>query len=554
MHRASFRNVTSRRSGRPADRDNDGHLVHRPLPGWLPPTLLVPVVFAGVFANGWVNWDDPLHVLDNPKLQVVSTQSLAWFWQHPYRGLFIPVSYCFFAAETVAGRFVSGGQVPAALVFHAVSVVLHALNVAAVARIIMLCEGGRWPAAVGAALFAIHPLQVESVAWASEQRGLLAACGSLTALLLVLTPCNDKDWMRRAVLASVVYAVALLSKPSAVVTPCLGIAIAAATNPTSRLPPRRLLALFAAWGIMAAGATLTTAGLQPTPDGLAATPGQRALLAVNALAWYAEKALLPRGLCIDYGLPPAVMLAGPIAALRFIGLTAVVLAVLMMRRLSPLRLPLMLFIISLTPVLGFIPFVFETISVVADRYAYLALIGPAIAAAFVFRLFCTFERHAAMLMTGLLLAWLATGTIHQVGVWHDSLSLNTHAMAINGGTSPTLNNLGLALLEVGRFDAAADYFRAAIARDPDFPPAHYNLALAQHRGGRRAEAERCYREALRLEPGYASAFNGLGILLAETGRLDEAESAFESALEITPTSTEASDNLRRVRAIRAAPE
>lgn len=514
---------------------------------WVAPITLVPLAFGGILANGWVNWDDPLHVLENPWLAPVSWRGLGELWSRPYRGLYVPVSYTVFAAEAIAGRAVSGAATPAAVVFHGLSLFLHAACVGLVARLLGRLGATPWAAAAGAALFAVHPLQVESVAWISEQRGLLAALFSLLALNFVV-PHDDEHvslggaW--RDVAATGCFAMALLCKPSAVVVPVLAVVIAMAAG-TRRLS-RGSAVMLGLWSVLAVAAAGGTKWLQPVDSAIAGPWSLRPIVAGNALTFYAEKVVLPRGLCIDYGLTPAVISAGPAAIIRALTVAVAIAAVAGISSLRTWRVPLALFVVPLLPVLGMVPFSFEAISVVADRYAYLAMLGPAAAVACAVDAWRSRWPHAAVVAG---IGALAVVTWAQVPVWRDSLSLNRHALAINHGTRDTLNNLGLTLVDADRLQEAAACFERSIASDPGFQRSRFNLGLARHRAGQLAEAEREYRTALRLDPDYAIAHNNLGILLGQTGRLAEAEAEFRTALAIDPDLAEATRNLARMQAL-----
>lgn len=528
------------------------------------PVVGVPLVFGGVLANGWVNWDDPLHVLDNPWLERISWGDVARFWREPYRGLFVPVSYMAFAAETAAGRAVSGSATPAAVVFHAVSLALHMACVGLVIRLLGQLGSSPWAVAAGAAVFAVHPLQVESVAWISEQRGLLAALGTLVAVTAVTSGSSrSAGWPRRAAVATLAFVLAVLSKPSAVVAPLLAAAIAA-TSPADdkRLRCRRFLSLIGLWVALGLIATAATRAIQIVAADAAVPLALRPLVAADAVAFYAGKLVAPFGLCIDYGRTPAVVVADPWAIGRAVtvALVAVVAiaAWVVKPRYRAALVPPLLAIGALAPVLGFVPFAFQEISTVADRYAYLAMLGPAVGiAAGVDAAASSGRRWPARLVAAgvaaVVVGWAAI-SMRQVPAWHDSLALGQRALTVNGGTRDTLNNLGLALHDRGRDDEAAACFEAAIARDPAFPPARFNLGLACHRSGRLADAERHYREAIRLRPRYAIAHNNLGIVLAQLGRAAEAEGAFRAAIDLDPADRDARANLDRLRHDRAAGE
>jgi hypothetical protein len=146
---------------------------------------LVCLVFGRIVAHDWVEFDDLLHIVENPSLAPVTWRSLVGFWTQGYEHLYIPVSYTLFAVEAVAARWLAAAAptaAPAPWLFHLMSVAMHVAATLVVRRILVQRCGSPWAAAAGAAMFAIHPLQVESVAWISEQRGLLSG---LLALLAV---------------------------------------------------------------------------------------------------------------------------------------------------------------------------------------------------------------------------------------------------------------------------------------------------------------------------------------------------------------------------------
>ena len=192
---------------------------------------LVLLVFGPSLAGQWVGFDDQLHVTENPRLAPASWGNLLWLWTHPYESLFIPVSYTVYWLEVAVSRWAGGlpaTAVPGPLLFRGVSLILHAANAVLVFR--LLCSpriDWRGPV-LGAMLFAVHPLQVESVCWVSEQRGLLAAFFSLLALerlgaWAAASPAPS-PWQPRALCATGAFVLALLSKPSAVPLPLVALA------------------------------------------------------------------------------------------------------------------------------------------------------------------------------------------------------------------------------------------------------------------------------------------------------------------------------------------
>lgn len=500
--------------------------------------VLVGATFASVVGHGWLNWDDPVHVTANPLLEPPAARAALRPWQAPYRGLYIPVSYdVFLLQKVVAG---GPGGLPDPRVFHAVSLLLHVAAATIVARITTRLIAGGWPAFAAAGLFALHPLQVESVAWISEQRGLLATVVGLAVIdreLACARAGNGRWWTTAG------FAVAVLAKPSAMVVPAALFAIETLLRGAA---PRAAFLRLLPMGLVAAAAAAGTALLQAGGATAPWTPlWLRPVVAGDALAWYASKLLVPIGLCIDYGRTPEWVCGSPqswwAAAVAGVGLASA--ATLALAR--PVRAPLAIFVIGLAPMLGLVPFSFQGFSTVADRYASLALLGPAVGVALaVARLPSRLQPAAAVL----LIVGLAVASRGQVATWASEEVLYTQAIAINPASVHARINLAVSRIDRGRPAEAVGLLEEAVRLRPSDRQAHYNLGLAWHRLGRRAAAEQQYRAAIALDPGYADAFNNLGIVLAETNRPLEAAAAFRTAIALRPEFGGAIDNLRRLEA------
>lgn len=283
---------------------------------------------------GFVDFDDPLHVTENPAFFPVTLPSLATFWMGPYGHLYVPASYMLFAAECGASRWLHGDGPAAAVspwVFHAVSVVLHVFSALVVVRILRRFTSLPWAAVAGGIVFAAHPLQVESVAWVAEQRGLLAAVFSLVAVDQFLA-WVDQDRARSLLQPSYLVAtgalvVALLAKPSAIVTPFLAFAVAFHRR---GVPWHTLAKPLVPWAGLALAAAIVTRTVQPAELSRVDLPFlHRPLIAGDALAFYAGKIVAPTGLCVAYGRTPQVTVAD--AAAPFLaGLVAIAFAAVML--------------------------------------------------------------------------------------------------------------------------------------------------------------------------------------------------------------------------------
>lgn len=504
------------------------------------PVAAAVAVFGRACGFRWVSWDDPLHVTANAGVADPSWQSVLGFWREPYHGLFIPVSYTAFAAEATTCRLL-GLESADPRLFHAVGVALHAVAAGLVFLLVRRLVAGDWPAVAAATLFAVHPLQVESACWISEQRGLLATVGGLSCMLLFLAACEARPaapWRdRRAWAAVTALCLALLAKPSVVSVPLV---VACLLRWFSGWSWRSVAN--AAWplAVPAAGIALVTRGLQSSAD-VFDPLWSRPIIAGDALAFYARKFVIPAGLCIDYGRVPATVVADTASVALAVAALVTVMAIATMPRLEGWRGPVAVALAGFAPVLGLVPFTFQEFSTVADRYAALPLLGPAVGLAVA----C---RNAGLLRAGLVaagLVLLATVSATQAATWRDSESLYRHAILVNPRSIHARMNLGLVLLDEGQPDEAEPLLAEAVSLAPTYAKARYNLGLVHHQAGRPAEAEASYRVALELDAAYAEAHNNLGILLCEQGRIEEGRDHFRAALRARPGFTAARQNLAR---------
>lgn len=504
--------------------------------------LVVAAVYGQTIGFGWLTWDDPIHVADNAAIVPGNWSGLAGLWREPYRKLYIPVSYMLFAAEAAVTRLWDEGWPPDPRLFHAVSVGLHACCTLLVFRIVRRLVGGVAAPAVGAAVFALHPLQAESVAWISEQRGLLASVLALAAIDLVVTACrasaahpwrDGRNWA-----AGLLLGLAVLAKPSAVTAPLTLVCILHWMLGRSW---RAAAAAAVPLAIPAAVAALVTRSLQGMEPSVASVPvWLRPVVAGDALAFYARAVVFPFGLSMDHGRTPAEAVADPWAWLAAtIAWTAVAAAAL--PALRPWRCAIAAFVIPLVPVLGIVPFTFQEFSTVADRYGYLSMLGPALAVAAA----CRGLGRRGRMAVALGLVVLATISCRQVTTWRGPQSVYGHAIRVNPRSVHARMNLGLVLLDEGRLEAASGLLAEAARLAPAYAKARYNLALARHAQKMPAEAEAEYRAAVGLDPGHADAHNNLGILLCQQGRVDEGVMHFRAAIRLRPGFDAARRNLEQ---------
>ena len=535
----------------------------RPLLLGLLLTLATCAVFGGILSAGFVRWDDGLHVYANPNLHPVTGDSLARLWRSPYQNLYVPLSYSLYAALASVAHLPHPTATSDGLVvdldprvFHAACLLLHLANVLLVFALLrrLLPRLGQssasvadWAAGAGALLFAVHPVQVESVAWISEMRGLLAGLFSLLALLTYVRLDDDRRWY---VLATLCFGLALLSKPSAVAVPLLAVCL---ETFVLKRPARVWRVGLAGWGLLALLFLALTHAAQPVTEDIVTPLWTRPFIAGDALAFYAGKLLWPARLGIDYGRSPVWLVAQPWFLLPGLLALAAALAVWLVRRRVPaLAASTGLFVAALLPTLGLTPFTFQVYSTVADRYVYLALLGPALGLAWGLTRLAHLPRPAFRLASrtvcacGLALLGLCART--QTFAWHDSIALFTQALSVNPQSWGACNNLATVALDLGRPADALPLLGEAVRLRPHYAEAHANRGRALLVLGERAGAEAEFRAALQSKPDLPYAYTGLGASLLSEGRASEADAAFRQALALDPESPQARAGMRMAEA------
>jgi tetratricopeptide (TPR) repeat protein len=523
---------------------------------WLAVLVLVlatMLVFEHVRTQAFVQWDDSDHVYKNMYLNPVTASGVQFFWQHDYKHLYIPLSYTVFAGlaliahrDTPIHQITDGDVTLDPSVFHIASLLAHLVNVLLVFGILRLLlrrvnapiTNSPWPAALGALLFAIHPVQVESVAWVSELRGLLAGFFTLLALLLYLRGSElsiDASGRRAAPLvasiaAAVLMALGILCKPSAVTMPLIALAL---DLWALRRPWRRCLLHALPTLLVGIAFAIVTRHIQPQAKGVVYPLWGRPFIVGDSLAFYLAKLLIPRDLGIIYGRTPEYVMAHWWGFATWLVPAAIGVFLWVRRRTSPWLLAAAgVSIAALLPVLGFLPFLFQHFSTVADRYLYLAMIGPAYAAA---RLLARHWGSRPAAVACAVLAALGVVSTLQVRTWDNTVTLQTQALAVNPHIVEYYGLLAAVLEDQGKPDEAVEMYRAGVRNNPGDKDALFSLASCLMRLDKAAEAVPVFQRIVTLFPNEEQAHFGLASTLFRLGRRDEAVAEFEAAARLAPS-------------------
>jgi tetratricopeptide (TPR) repeat protein len=425
---------------------------------------------------------------------------------------------------------------------HLVNLALHALGAVLLFVALRRMTGARWPSALAAALFGVHPLHVESVAWVAERKDVLSGVFWMLALVGYAEYAKRPGW-RRYLLVAVPFALGLLSKPMVVTLQFVLLLLD--LWPLGRLGPAAggwggagrlvrekapLLAMSAASAVVtfiAQRSTGSVAALGQVPLGL------RAANALDAWVAYAAAFFRPAGLAVFYPYPAAIpwwhTLAAALALLAVTALAA--------RRLSSspyLAVGWSWYLGTLVPVIGLVQVGSQAR---ADRYTYIPSVGLSIVVAWGLAEVWSRHRQAGRLLAGaaavgagacVLLTW------QQVQVWRTSATLFGHALAVTRDNFVALDGVGLQLRLEGRLDEAIEKFGEAVRIAPAFAVARNNLGEALLARGRAEAALPHLLEAVRLGPDLREARVSLGTALASLGRLDEAIATLEEAVRRWP--------------------
>lgn len=505
----------------------------RPHRAWIAVALLALAAHAPALAGGYV-WDD-IAIAGHPVL--ADLDGLARIWVEPgaVEGEvhYWPLTY---TSLWLDQRLFGVGPFG----HHLGNWLLHALNSVLVWLVLTrLALPGAW---LGAALFAVHPVHVESVAWVVERKDLLASAFYGLACLAWIRwdePQRRWGWYVGALL---LYGAALLSKTMALGLPlALGLFQWARRG---RLTGRDVLALtpFAlVGGALAAFDVAFTRQADPFSLGLSAL--ERLLVSTHAFWFYLEKLAWPVEL-VPIHPRFEVDLGAPLAWLAVLA-TLVLFAGTFLARARLGRWPFVaasFFLVALAPTLGWIDFHFLGYSFVADRFQYLASAAPLALAAAAWTHVRANER-VRIAIAGAVLALLAVASARQTLYFANDERLFGRTVAVNPRAWPAWVNYGLALLERGDARAALPCLERAVELAPESARTRSSLGTVLHALGRFDEAVARQREALALDPRLALAEERLGLALERAGRADEARQAYRRALELAPDSHVARFNL-----------
>jgi tetratricopeptide (TPR) repeat protein len=523
-------------------------------------------VFGQTLRHEFINYDDPSYVYENPVvIRGLNLKGIEWAFTHIVLSNWHPLTMISHMLDCQMYGLNAGGH-------HLTNVLLHTGSVLLLFLVLRRLTGFLWRSAFVAAVFAIHPLHVESVAWVAERKDVLSAFFFLLTIWayaryvekqsrvegrassagggsLALDP---RRWTLDYCLVLLFFALGLMSKPMVVTLPLVlllldywPLARLSRFTPPTLNPQLSTLLLEKLPLFVLAGASCVVTIIAQHEAIQSFEKLSLPLRLGNALISYAAylgQMFWPSGLAVLYPLRSGSV-GGSAVVLSLVLLAGITAGVVILRRRCPYLLAGWLwYLIMLVPVIGMVQVGAQAR---ADRYTYLPQIGLYIALTWWVAELSAGWRYRRMVLwggSGILLGALIICARAQVACWLNSETLWAHTLACTSDSAIAHNDLGNILLSKKRWDEAIAHFQKALEIKPDYTEARYNLGNALLYKNRMDEAVTQYEKALQINPNYAVAHNNLGYVLLHKGRVDEAIVHFQKALEIKPDYTEAHYN------------
>jgi len=556
----------------------------------------VLLVYWQVKDHEFINYDDNVYITDNAQVQEgLTSKGIIWACTTSHTGNWHPLTWMSHMLDCELYGLNPWGH-------HLTNVLIHLANTILLFLGLRWMTGAIWRSGLVAALFALHPLHVESVAWVAERKDVLSTFFWMLTMLAYVHYVN-RPGGKRYLLVLVTFSLGLMSKPMLVTLPFvlllldywplnrfqlqavtgsvedqpLGFRSSGDDKSTILKAVTEKTPLFVL-SVFSSGVTVMAQQQAGAISTLGIVPFQlRIANGLVSFVAYMGKMIWPQDLAVFYPHPGSdLQIWKPVAAGLFL-LTVSTVALWVAQRYRYVLVGWLWYLGTLVPVIGLVQVGEQAM---ADRYTYVPLIGLFIVVVWGFADLVKgwrSRRWVVSVLTTMLVSALMVGSWLQVAHWKNSIKLFKHALdvttnnyvahytlghalalqgnlagaifhcnealQINPNYAEAHNNLGNALALQGNLVGAISHYNKALQINPDHAEAHRNLAVGLDRQGKHQEAIQHYAEALRINPHNAQSHNNLGAALAEQGRLEEAIAHFTEALRINPNFTEAQRNL-----------
>jgi len=513
-------------------------------------TIITLSVFWQVHTFDFVNYDDDKYISENEHITSGLTfNNIVWAFKEPHFFMWHPMTTISNIVDYHLFGLKPGWH-------HLTNLILHILNILLLFGILKAMTARIWPSAFVAAIFALHPLNVESVAWISERKNVLSTFFWMLTVVAYIRYVKYQH-LSNYLLVIFTFALALMSKPVTVTLPFVLLLLdywplnrdqigqsSTAKWQTwwslirEKIPLFILSAILCVITVFAQRSGGVIMRLEMLPMRL------RLANAVISYVRYISKTFWPASLAALYPLNTEELTAGWIAAASVLLLLISIRVIQLILNYKYLFTGWFWYLSTLVPVIGIVQAGSQAF---ADRYAYVPLIGLFIIIAWGFDDLFAKVRNRKIILSVLALAAIAVLTICtglQVRYWKNSISLWEHALKVTRNNSTAHYNLATALAQKGRFEEAAEHCRIAIQlRKIPKPEMLCNMGNIYNNLGRHAESIEAYAQTLNIDPNYTDAYVGLANTLGKIGRHAEAEQACKLAIKIKPEFAEAYSTL-----------
>jgi tetratricopeptide (TPR) repeat protein len=505
-------------------------------------------VFGQTFRHEFVNFDDDGYVYENALVsRGLEVKGIEWAFTHSLKANWHPLTVISHMLDCQLYGLHAGGH-------HLTNVFLHTAAVILLFLVLREMSGALWRSAFVAAVFAIHPLRVESVAWVAERKDVLSGVFFMLTLWAYVRYVRRPFSILRYLWVAFLFTLGLMSKPMLVTLPFVLLLLdywplrRFAESPGGKKVSsiRRALIVEKIPLLLLSAAGCVTALLAQKHALVSVREVSLPLRVGNAMVScvaYLGQMVYPAGLGAFYPFPWHGLPLHEVA-LSLVLLASLSAAVLFWRRGRPyLVVGWLWYLGMLVPVLGLVQAGAQSR---ADRYTYLPQIGVCLMVAWLSAdLFAGWRQRRLWLggIGALVIVVLIVRARTQTGYWHDSESLWNHTLAVTEENDVANNNLANVLLQKGQTDEAIARYRKAMEIRPDYVDAHNGLGFALLQKGEVDEAMGQFREALNTQPAAAGVHNNFGMALLQVGRVDEAIIHFQKALETDPDLADTHNNL-----------
>ncbi len=497
-------------------------------------------VYCQVFHNDFVNYDDPVYVTENTHVQHgLNAKSILWSFTSSNAQNWHPITWLSHILNcTMFGLNPSG--------HHAVSLLLHIANTLLLFGLLKKITGAFWQSAFTAAVFALHPLHIQSVAWVAERKDVLSTLFWLLTMWAYVRYAEHQK-PGRYLLALIFFILGLMAKPMLVTLPLILLLLD--YWPLKRVKQfqlktiSRLVVEKIPFFILAAASSFITFIVQKKGGAVITTDylgiGERIRNALNTYVIYIIKTFIPSGLTVYY--PHIKLQAIWITPAAILFLAGISLAVLYSKR-RYLIFGWLWYVITLVPVIGLIQVGSQAR---ADRYMYIPMIGLLIMISWgAAEIAADWRLRKSWLISSAVISLLALSAVSwvQIGYWRNSFTLFTHALEVTSDNHIAHLNIGNVYLERKDYKKAIAHYKTAVKISPEFINAHYNLIMAYFLSNRFDEAIRICNNLLQTGKNNSKVHFRLANILAKKGLTDEAIRHYNEALKQEPDNPEILSN------------